>query len=307
MVPGFFTYCGRGLLVLAFFYLALACDRPHRIENGFCSIGSEELNTAMAHWSRQFAEDRQEPPLVHEGRGSAIAPRALLEGTCDLGPMSRPMNDAEVHSFVERFGEQPVAIPVALEALAIVVPASNPRASISFEELRSIYLPPSEEPGPEGELQQLPEYQPFGINTASDRYRWFRAAVLDGRKEGDHVLEVSGPLELVDRVAQNAHAIGYARPAELTDFVRAPGLSDENQIAVAPTAQNIRRLAYPLTRTLYIYLPPQTRPEALDGRTVAFLQFVLSPAGQAVLEPLGLYPLADGDRVRMFRIVEGLR
>ena len=307
MVPGLFTYGGRVLLALALFCSALACDRARRIENGFCSIGSEELNTAMAHWSRQFAEGQEGAPLVHEGRGSAIAPQALLNGTCDLGPMSRPMTDAEVQAFVERYGEQPVASPVALEALAIIVPASNSRASVSFEELRAIYLPLSEEPGPEGELQQLPEYQPFGINTASDRYRWFRVAVLDGQKEGDHVLEVPGPLELVDRVGQNATAIGYARPAELTDSVRVLALSANNEGPIAPTAPNIRRLAYPLMRTLYIYMPPQTRPESLDARTAAFLQYVLSRAGQAVLEPLGLYPLADGDRARMFRIVEGLR
>ncbi len=68
----------------------------------------------------------EEGRLVHirniqiEGKGSSTAPPALIEGTAQLGPMSRPMKKQEIEAFEAKFGYKPTAIGVALDSLAAV-------------------------------------------------------------------------------------------------------------------------------------------------------------------------------------------
>jgi len=55
------------------------------------SIGSDTMNNLMTLWLEGF---RKYHPLVNiqiEGKGSSTAPPALIEGTAQFGPMSRPM------------------------------------------------------------------------------------------------------------------------------------------------------------------------------------------------------------------------
>jgi len=42
-----------------------------------------------------------------EGKGSATAPPALLEGASQFGPMSRPMNADEIAAFEKKYGYKP--------------------------------------------------------------------------------------------------------------------------------------------------------------------------------------------------------
>jgi len=77
----------------------------------------------------------------------------------------------------------------------------------------------------------------------------------------------------VDYVATHRAAIGYVTMAELDERVRGVPVED-----AAPTAANVRAGIYHLTRLLYLYVPTPTPPA-----TQAFVDFVLSPAGQAIV------------------------
>ena len=56
------------------------------------SVGSDTLNNEMALWSKGFMGLYPEVKIHIEGKGSATAPPALLEGTSQFAPMSRPMS-----------------------------------------------------------------------------------------------------------------------------------------------------------------------------------------------------------------------
>ena len=94
--------------------------REARFNNGFCSVGTEELNTALDHWFDRWQKlrggpdesvvtTRQTPKPIHEGRGNATAPAALAKAVCDLAAMSRPMQPPELDVLVREFGQRPVA------------------------------------------------------------------------------------------------------------------------------------------------------------------------------------------------------
>ncbi|MFZ9521491.1 MAG: PstS family phosphate ABC transporter substrate-binding protein, partial [Silvanigrellaceae bacterium] len=68
------------------------------------SIGSDSMNNEMALWSEAFRKLYPGVKIEVEGKGSATAPTALIEGTAQFGPMSRPMKNEELSAFKSKFG-----------------------------------------------------------------------------------------------------------------------------------------------------------------------------------------------------------
>jgi phosphate transport system substrate-binding protein len=56
-----------------------------------------------------------------EAAGSATAPAALLDGSAQFGPMSRPMTGEETAAFVSTYGYKVSRFRVAIDALAVYV------------------------------------------------------------------------------------------------------------------------------------------------------------------------------------------
>lgn len=298
----------RSICLSLFFSLSLiglsGCKHGARFENGVCSIGTEQLNTAMVQWADRFqsknsaVENPGSKPIIHEGRGTSVAPQALEQRICDLAPMSRPMHAAELNVFIEKHGGRPIAIPVAIEALAIV---ANHKASISAIDMQKFKLLFGKTPATLGAIfsdsikesyrKQRPH--PYGLNSATDRYRWVRQDFLSGNYS-DRVLELSRPADIARQVAADPQGFAYLRPAEANaqqglKILDLASSSSAGQ-AIQPDLDAIQSGRYAITRLYYIYLPPYQARPATQSRTLAFLDFILSDEAQAMLLPLGLYP-----------------
>ncbi len=63
-----------------------------------------ELQTLMAE---EFRKLYPQVKIQVEGKGSSTAPPALIEGTVQLGNMSRKMKNKETDAFEEAFGYEP--------------------------------------------------------------------------------------------------------------------------------------------------------------------------------------------------------
>src|ERR1700693_1526348 len=63
------------------------------------SIGSDTLNNLMTLWAEGFRKQYPNVKIQIEGKGSSTAPPALIEGTAQLGPMSRAMKNTETDAF----------------------------------------------------------------------------------------------------------------------------------------------------------------------------------------------------------------
>jgi phosphate transport system substrate-binding protein len=78
---------------------------------------------------------------------------------------------------------------------------------------------------------------------------------------------------MVDYVAGDPSAVGYVSMGYLNDQVRAVPIE-----GLLPTPQNVSPAEYFLTRELVVLNRPGLSPDAQ-----AFLDFALSPAGQAIV------------------------
>ena len=103
------------------------------------SIGSDTLNNLMTLWAEGFRKQYPSVKIQIEGKGSSTAPPALIEGTAQLGPMSRAMKSTEIDSFERKFRYKPTAFPVAIDALAVYVNKDNPVQGLTMAQIDAIF------------------------------------------------------------------------------------------------------------------------------------------------------------------------
>ena len=103
------------------------------------SIGSDTLNNLMTLWAEGFRKQYPNVKIQIEGKGSSTAPPALIEGTAQLGPMSRTMKNTEIDAFERKFRYKPTAFPVAIDALAVYVNKDNPVKGLTMAQVDAIF------------------------------------------------------------------------------------------------------------------------------------------------------------------------
>ena len=103
------------------------------------SIGSDTLNNLMTLWAEGFKKSYPNVNIQIEGKGSSTAPPALIEGTAQIGPMSRPMKAEEIDLFEKKFGYKPTEVNVAVDALAVFAHKDNPIKVLSLPQIDAIF------------------------------------------------------------------------------------------------------------------------------------------------------------------------
>src|SRR5688572_28784977 len=103
------------------------------------SIGSDTLNNLMTLWAEGYKAQYPNVKIEIEGKGSSTAPPALIAGTAQFGPMSRPMKPSEADEFEKRFGYRPTPIAVAVDALAVFVSKDNPIECLTMQQVDAIF------------------------------------------------------------------------------------------------------------------------------------------------------------------------
>src|SRR5260221_12178838 len=110
-------------------------DTTSGVTGNLNSIGSDTLNNLMTLWAEGFKAQYPNVNIQIEGKGSATAPPALIEGTSQLGPMSREMKATELDAFEKKFGYKPTAFKVAIDSLAVFVHKDNPIKGLTMKQV----------------------------------------------------------------------------------------------------------------------------------------------------------------------------
>jgi phosphate transport system substrate-binding protein len=264
------------------------------------SVGSDTLNNLMTFWAESFRKQYPNVNIQIEGKGSSTAPPALIEGTSQLGPMSRKMKNKEIQAFEAKFGYKPTVIGVALDSLAVYVNKDNPIEKLDLTEVDAIFSKNRKggaaadittwgQVGLKGEWANKP-ISIYGRNSASGTYGYFKSKALFKGDYKDTVKEQPGSASVVLGVTEDLGGIGYSGIGYKTSGVKALALSKKGAKAYEPTYATVLSGDYPLGRLLYVYVAKEPN-KPLPKLVKEFLKFVLSKEGQEIVVKDGYLPL----------------
>jgi len=288
--------------------------KTQNVAGNLNSIGSDTLNNLMTLWAEGFRKHYPNVNIQIEGKGSSTAPPALIEGTAQIGPMSREMKKQEEEAFETKFGYKPTKIGVALDSLAVYVHKDSPLDQLSLPQVDAIFSKTRKggaaqdistwgQIGVKGSLANMP-ISLYGRNSASGTYGFFKENALYKGDFKDTVKEQPGSASVVLGVTEDKTAMGYSGIGYKTSGVKAIALSaKDGQPAYEPSYENVLTGKYPLGRLLYLYVAKEPN-KPLPPLVKEFLTFVLSKEGQEVVVKDGYLPLTAAVAAKQLELLK---
>lgn len=302
------------LLSLLLLCPALAVAQQTMLTGNLSSVGSDTLGYLMTLWGEDFSRQSPGVNVQVQAAGSSTAPTALAAGAAQLGAMSRPMQADERQLFIARYGYPPLAVPVAMDALVVVVNQDNPLPSISQPQLDALFsvtrlCGAQQVPQRWGDLGvqaaswATRSIQRFGRNSASGTWGFFKQQALCRGDFRADVAEFPGSAAVVQAVASTPNSIGYASFGFHLSGVKTLPIVTASGDSVLPDTESIRSGRYPWSRPLYIYVN-KAPGKPLPPLVAAFLHQVLSAQGQRRVTEAGYLPLSDSQMAQARAAIE---
>jgi phosphate transport system substrate-binding protein len=284
------------------------------ISGNLSSVGSDTMNNLMTLWAEGFKKFYPSVNVQVEGKGSSTAPPALIEGTAQLGPMSRDVKSEEVDAFEKKFGFKPTRMRTCLDALAVYVHKDNPLQSLTMQQVDAIFSKTrksgySEDISTWGQVGLTGEWarKPmslYGRNSASGTYGYFKENALAKGDFKDTVKEQPGSASVVQGVSEDKFGIGYSGVGYVTSGVKRLALAkNDKSEPVEGEYENLLQNKYPLSRYLNLYIVKEPG-KPLDPLRREFLRFVFSKEGQEIVVKDGYFPLAAAVALQELKHIE---
>lgn len=270
------------------------------ISGNLSSVGSDTLANLMTLWAEDFNRVYPNVNIQIQAAGSSTAPPALTEGTSNLGPMSREMKDDEIEAFEDKHGYKPTAIPVAVDALAVLVNKDNPIKGLAMEQVDGIFSS-TNKCGGAASIETWADVgvtawgaksiQLYGRNSVSGTYGYFKEHALCKGDFKSNVNEQPGSASVVQSVTESVNGIGYSGMGYTTSGVKMVSLAKKGSTSfVEATPENALNGTYPLTRYLFVYVNKKPN-QPLAPLENEFIKMVLSKTGQQSVIKDGYIPL----------------
>jgi phosphate transport system substrate-binding protein len=254
--------------------------------------GSDTMVNVAQVWAEEYKKQAPHVDVEVSGGGSGVGIAALLRGTIEIANASRDMKPEEKAQAKKNTGKEPKEFVVGYDALAVYVHKDNPLDEISLEQLASIYAEGStitkwsqlgvKPPGGQDEIVRVSR------QSSSGTYEFFREHVLNKKDFKLGSRDMNGSKEVVELVGSTPSAIGYSglgynEPGrvKMLKVVGKPG-----QPGIAPSVETTLNKQYPIARPLLLYTLGEP-----TGELKSYLDWILSDAGQAVVEKSGYVPL----------------
>ncbi len=226
------------------------------------AAGSTAMAPLMEQLATAFHERQTFVTIDINGGGSALGRELAAADQVDMG-------------FTSWLPEGPPdalqATVVARDGIALIVHPTNPITSLTLLQAHDLFsgraIGWEEVGGPSEWVQVVSREDGSGTRDA------FEAKVMGGERVTLTALVMPNSQAVVDYVARDPYAIGYVSMGYANGQVRMVMLEG---VSVMP--ESVARGEYHLTRELVIL----SRPGA-SSQVKAFLDFVLSPAGQSIV------------------------
>jgi phosphate transport system substrate-binding protein len=244
--------------------------------------GSDTVLPLSQAEAEDFMMENSDKKVTVIGGGSGVGIAALIDGEIEIAMASREMKESEIQA-AKQNGIEPLEHTIAWDGIAVVVNPENPVSQLTYEQLQGIYdgnISNWKDVG--GEDRQIAV---ITRDSSSGTYEYFKEEILVDREYRPDALVQPATGGIVEEVAGNEGAIGYIGFAYVDDSTKAVAL-DGGEGYVEATEENILSGTYPLSRPLYYYTNGEPQ-----GETKEFIDFVMSPTGQAIVSEIGYFPV----------------
>ncbi len=285
-----FSICSIVLLLLAAVFIGIGCvdndqnetgDAPTTGSSSITVKGSDTVLPLTQAQAEDFMIENPNMRVTVIGGGSGVGFAALIDDEVPIAMASREIKESEIQKAQQR-GINPVEHTIGWDGIAVVVNPENPISQLTYQQLQGIY---------DGSISNWKdvggEDRKIAVITrdsSSGTYEYFKEEILVDREYRPDALAQPATGGIVQEVSRNKGAIGYIGFAYLDDNTKAVAL-DGGEGFVEATEENILSGEYPLSRPLYYYTNGEPQ-----GAVKEFVDFVMSPTGQAIVSEIGYFP-----------------
>ena len=305
---------------------------PEQVAGGLRIQGSETMYPLLTRLGMEFQRRQPKVNVSVKGGGSSKAieeflqPLPIKAGMITLKEersthfpfiaTSRELFDAEIKEFVTQHGHEPVAVPVAVDAVALYVHKDNPLTGLTLDQVDAIYST-TRNRGYKMEIKQWGQLglsggwerasiQLYGRDPKSGTRAFFQEHCLAGGQFSSGIHESPGAASVILEVGRNQLGLGYSGLGLQSSMVRVVPLAEsEGMPFITPASSTVKDQTYPLRRVLYLYFDRAPK-SSLPPAAKEFLSFIMSQEGQEAVVKAGFFPL-PANQVSKSLITLGMR
>lgn len=244
-----------------------------KVSGTVATDGSTSMEKVIGYLSEAYMEENSDVKVTYNPTGSGSGIQAVQEGRCDIGLSSRNLKDDEAKDLK--------GTVVAIDGIAIIVNPQNPITDLTVEQIASLY---------KGEITNWEEIGGYdapvvliGREAASGTRDGFES-ITDTEDACKYSQELTSTGDVVQTVASNPNAIGYASLASVKDTVKAIDVE-----GVTPTTETIQNGSYKVQRN-FVFVTKKNKE--LTGAAKSFFDFATSAAADELIENAGAVPVA---------------
>ena len=236
--------------------------------------GSTSMEKVIGALGEQFMQDHSNVKFTYDPTGSGAGIEAVKNGTCDIGLSSRALKDEETSAGL-------VGTTVALDGIAVIVNPACKVEDLTVDQIAKIFSGEitdwSEVGGDAGTISCI------GREAGSGTRDGFES--ITGTKDACQLdQELTSTGAVIEAVAGNANAIGYASLSALKDNVKALTVG-----GVACTEATVLDGSYEIQRPFVLVTREDT---ALSEQAQAFFDFATSADANDLITAAGAVPVA---------------
>jgi phosphate transport system substrate-binding protein len=253
--------------------------------------GSSTVYPVTEAVAEEFRSSSQQAIQVTVGiSGTGGGFKKFCRGETDISDASRPILASEMEE-AKKNGIEYIELPIAFDALTVVVNPKSKITELTVDQLKRIWQPDAK-----GKIMKWNQVEPswpdaplklYGPGTDSGTFDYFTEAVCEKSKASRNDYTASeDDNTLVQGVSMDVNALGYfgfAYYAENTTKLKAVAIiNPKSGKAVLPSEQTVKDGTYqPLARPIFIYVNKKSaaRPEVKK-----FVEFYLKEGGKLAKE-----------------------
>jgi phosphate transport system substrate-binding protein len=229
--------------------------------------GSTSVSPLMELLTAEYKKQHSNVSFSISATGSGDGIKAVPAETAEIGMSSRELSPAEIGTGIDEH-------LIAIDGIAVVVNANNPVSNLTIEQIRDIYTGVitnwNQVGGRNGSIAVVSRESGSGTRGAFEEIVRFQDKLVLG------AIEFDGTGAVKAEISRNADAIGYISLGSVDNSVKTLSVA-----GVPATTANVVNGSYKIARP---FLLLTKKGKVLNAETTAFLNWILTDAGQAIVK-----------------------